>query len=123
MKTLYEKLGGTYREENGRLIPEIKLPEQTNYQIGKYGQFYLNYIKNHRRGRYTTLLTEGKLNAQLHEIDLEASKMLEAIIPRLATERGIDENLKSRDMLRWVAEMNNIKVSAEEIVLREVIYV
>ena len=123
MKTLYEQLGGTYREENGRLIPEIKLPEQTNYQIGKYGQFYLDYIKNNRRGRYTTLLTEGKLNAQLHEIDLEASKMLEAIIPRLATERGIDENLKSRDMLRWVAEMNNIKVSAEEIVLREVVLV
>ena len=122
MKTLYEKLGGTYREENGRLIPEIKLPEQTNYQIGKYGQFYLDYIKNHRRGRYTTLLTEGKLNARLHEIDLESNEMLETIIPRLATERGIDENMKARDMLRWVAEMNNIKASAEEIVLKEVIY-
>ena len=122
MKTLYETLGGTYREENGRLIPEIKLPEQTNYQIGKYGQFYLDYIKNHRRGRYTTLLTEGKLNARLHEIDLESNEMLETIIPRLATERGIDENMKARDMLRWVAEMNNIKVSAEEFVLREVVY-
>ena len=123
MKTLYEKLGGTYREENGRLIPEMKLPEQTNYQIGKYGQFYLDYIKNHRRGRYTTLLTEGKLNARLHEIDLDANEMLDTIIPRLAAERGIDENLKARDMLRWVAEMNNIKVSAEEIVLREVVLV
>ena len=123
MKTLYEQLGGTYREENGRLIPEMKLPEQTNYQIGKYGQFYLDYIKNHRRGRYTTLLTEGKLNARLHEIDLEANKMLETTITCLASERGIDENLKARDMLRWVAEMNNIKESAEEIVLREVVYV
>ena len=123
MKTLYETLGGTYREENGRLIPEIKLPEQINHQIGKYGQFYLDYIKNHRRGRYTTLLTEGKLNARLHEIDLESNEMLETIIPRLATERGIDENLKARDMLRWVAEMNNIKASAEEIVLREVVLV
>ena len=123
MKILYEQLGGTYREENGRLIPEMKLPEQTNYQIGKYGQFYLDYIKNHRRGRYTTLLTEGKLNARLHEIDLEANQMLETIIPRLAAERGIDENLKARDMLRWVAEMNNIKASAEEIVLREVVLV
>ena len=123
MKTLYETLGGTYREENGRLIPEIKLPEQTNYQIGKYGQLYLNYIKNHRRGRYTTLLTEGNLNVQLHEIDIEANETLETIIPRLAAERGIDENLKARDMLRWVAEMNNIKVSAEEIVLREVVLV
>ena len=123
MKTLYEQLGGTYREENGRLIPKMKLPEQTNYQIGKYGQFYLDYIKNHRRGRYTTLLTEGKLNARLHEIDLEANEMLEIIISHLATERGIDENLKARDMLRWVAEMNNVKVCAEEIVLREVVLV
>ena len=122
MKTLYEQLGGTYREENGRLIPEIKLPEQTDYQIGKYGRMHLDYIKQHRRGRYTTLLIEGKLNTRLHEIDLEANKMLDAIIPCLASERGIDEKSKARDMLRWVAEMNNIKASAEEIVLREVVY-
>ena len=122
MKTLYEQLGGTYREENGRLIPEMELPEQTNYQIGKYGQFYLDYIKNHRCGRYTTLLTEGILNAQLHEIDLDTNEMLDTIIPRLAAERGVDENLKARDMLRWVAEINNIKAVAEEIVLQEVVY-
>ena len=120
---LYEKLGGTYREKNGHLIPDITLPEQTDYQIGKYGRVHLDYIKQHRRGRYTTLLTEGKLNARLHEIDLEANEMLETIIPRLATERCINENLKARDLLRWVAEMNNIKASAEEIVLREVVYV
>ena len=123
MKTLYEILGGTYHEENGHLIPDITLPEQTDYQIGKYGRMHLDYIKNHRRGRYTTLLTEGKLNTRLHEIDLEANEMLESIIPRLAAERGIDENLKARDMLRWVAEMNNIKTSAEEIVLQEVVLV
>ena len=122
-ESLYETLGGTYREENGHLVPNVTLPEQTDYQIGKYGQMHLDYIKQHRRGRYTTLLTEGKLNARLHDIDLEANEMLEAIIFCLATERGIDENLKAHDMLGWVAEMNNIKVSAEEIVLREVIYV
>ena len=120
---LYEKLGGTYREGNGHLIPNVTLPEQTDYLIGKYGRMHLDYINSHRRGRYTTLLTEGKLNARLHEIDLEANEMLDSIISRLATERGIDENLKARDMLYWVAEMNNIKASAEEIVLREVIYV
>ena len=119
---LYEKLGGTYREENGHLIPDIALPEQTDYQIGKYGRMHLVYIKQHRRGRYTTLLTEVKLNARLHEIDIEANEMLDAIIPRLAAERGIDEKLKARDMLIWVAEMNNIKAIAEEIVLQEVIY-
>ena len=122
-ESLYETLGGTYREENGHLIPNVTLPEQTDYQIGKYGRMHLEYIKSHRRGRYTTLLTEGTLNARLHEIDLEANEMLEAIIPRLAAERGINENLKARDMLRWVAEMNNAKASAEEIVLREVVYV
>ena len=120
---LYEKLGGTYREKNGHLIPDITLPEQTDYQIGKYGRVHLDYIKQHRRGRYTTLLTEGKLNARLHEIDLEANKMLETILPLLAAERGIDEDLKALNMLRWVAEVNNIKASAEEIILREVIYV
>ena len=121
--SFYETFGGTYREENGHLIPNVTLPEQTDFQIGKYGRMHLDYIKNHRRGRYTTLLTEGKLNARLHEIDLEATEMLDTIIPRLATERGIDENLKTRDMLCWVAEMNNIKASAEEIVLREVVLV
>ena len=121
-ESLYEKLGGTYREENRHLIPNITLPEQTDYRIGKYGRMHLDYIKQYRRGMYTTLLTEGKLNARLHEIDLESNEMLETIISRLATERGIDENLKARDLLRWVAEMNNIKVSAEEFVLREVVY-
>ena len=122
-ESLYETLGGTYREENGHIIPDIALPEQTDYQIGKYGRMHLDYIKSHRRGRYTTLLTEGALNTRLHEIDLEANEMLDSIIPRLATERGVDENLKALDMLRWVAEMNNIKASAEEIVLREVVCV
>ena len=86
MKTLYENLGGTYHEENGHLIPDLTLPEQTDHQIGKYGRMHLDYIKNHRRGRYTTLLTEGKLNARLHEIDLEANEILKTIISRLAAE-------------------------------------
>ncbi len=122
-ESLYETLGGTYREKDGHLIPNVTLPEQTDYQIGKYGRMHLDYIKNHCRGRYTSLLTEGKLNTRLHEIDLEANEMLDSSIARLATERGIDEDLKSRDMLRWVAEMNSIKASAEEIVLREVVLV
>ena len=122
-ESLYETLGGTYREENGHLIPNVTFPEQTDYQIGKYGRMHLDYIKQHRRGRYTTLLTEGRLNARLHEIDFEANKMLETIISCFASEKGIDENLKSHDMLRWVAEMNNIRASAEEIVLREVVLV
>ena len=112
----------TYTERNGILYPNLELPEQTIYPLGKYANLRLDFMKKHRRGTYTTLLTEGKLNVRLHEIDLEANEMLETIIPRLATERGIDEDLKARDMLIWLAEMNYIKANAEEIVLQEVIY-
>ena len=112
----------TYREENGCFYPNLELPEQTNHIIGKYGLLHLDYIKEHRKGRYTTLVSECRLNEYLHKIDLEAKEMLETIVLRLATERGIDEDLKARDMLRWLAEMNNIKASAEEIVLKEVVY-
>ena len=121
MEKYIEQNGITYELRGEQYYPLLELPEQK--EIGKYGQMHLDYIKIHRRGRYTTLLTEGKLNARLHEIDLEANEMLESIIPRLAAERGIDENLKARDMLRWVAEMNNIKASAEEIVCWEVVLV
>ena len=113
----------TYREETGCFYPNLELPKQTNYTIGKYGLLHLDYIKEHRKGRHTTLISECCLNEYLHKIDRESSEMIEIIIPRLAVERGIDENLKARDMLLWVAEMNNIKASAEEIVLREVVYV
>ena len=113
----------TYREENGCFYPNLKLPKQTNYTIGKYGLLHLDFIKAHRKGRYTSLVSECRLNEYLHKIDLKANEMLETIVLRLATERGIDEDLKACDMLRWVAEMNNIKASAEEIVLREVVYV
>ena len=113
----------TYREENGCFYPNLELPDQTNYTIGKYGLLHLDFIKAHRKGRYTSLVSECRLNEYLHQIDLEAKEMLESIIPDLATQRGIDENLKAHDMLRWVAEMNNIKASAEEIVLREVVLV
>ena len=113
----------TYREENGRLYPNLELPKQTNYTISKYGLLHLDFIKEHRKGRYTTLLSEYRLNEYLHTIDLEANEMLENIIRRLATERGIDEDLKARDILRWVAEMNNIKANVEEIIMREVVLV
>ena len=111
----YELCGDVY-------YPMFKLNEQTNYQIGKYGYLHLDYIKQHRKGRYNTLLVEARLNAYLHEINVQAHSMLDGIIANLARERGIEEELKATDMLKWVAEMNNIKASAEEIVLRKIIY-
>ena len=120
-KSLFENNSLTYCEENGHLYPNLELPEQTNHTIGKYGLLHLDFIKAHCKGRYTTILSECRLNEYLHEIDLEANQLLDSIISHLATKRGIDENLKARDMLRWVAEMNNVKASAEGIVLLEVV--
>ena len=100
----------------------LGMVEQEEHSIGKYGLLHRDYIKQHKRGTYTTLLTEGRLNARLHEIDVQANEMVKAIVANLAQERGIDEELKASDTHKWVAEMNSIKASAEEIVLREVIY-
>ncbi len=112
----------TYTEHNRLHYPDLALPEQTNYTLGKYANLRLDFMKKHRRGTYTTLLTEGRLNEYLHAIDIQAHEMFDDIIPRLAKERGIDEDLKAHNALQWVAEMNDIKATAEEIVLQEVIF-
>ena len=121
MEKYIEQNGITYELRGEQYYPLLELPEQK--EVGKYGRLHLEYLKAHRKGYHTTLLMEGTLNQRLHEVDIEAKAMVESIITRLAAERGIDEDLKARDMLRWVAEMNNIKASAEEIVLREVVLV
>lgn len=112
----------TYTERNGIYYPDLELPEQTNYLLGKYANMRLDFMKKYRRGTYTTLLTEGRLNEYLHAIDIQAHELLEDIIPHLVEERGVDKALKAHNALLWTAEMNNIKASAEEIVLREVVY-
>ena len=112
----------TYTERNGILYPNLALPEKTNYTLGKYANLRLDFMKKHRRGTYTTMLTEGRLNECLHAIDIQAHELLDGIIPHLAQERGIDEDLKAHNAFQWTAEMNNIKASAEEIVLQEVVY-
>ena len=112
----------TYTERDGIRYPNLELPEQTNYPLGKYANLRLEFMKKHRRGTYTTLFTEGRLNEYLHAIDIRAHELLDDIIPRLAQERGIGEDLKAHNALLWTAEMNNIKASAEEIILQEVVY-
>ena len=114
--------GIKYELKGEQYYPMLEITEREEHKIGKYGLLHRDYIKQHKRGIYTTLLTEGRLNAHLHEIDVQANAMIEAIVANLARERGIDEELKASDALKWAAEMNNIKASAEEIVLREVIY-
>ena len=114
--------GIKYELRGEQYYPIFSETNTNEHHIGKYGLLHRDYIKQHKRGTYTTLLTEGKLNAYLHEIDVQANEKVEVIVANLARERSIDEELKASDALKWVAEMNNIKASAEEIVLREVIY-
>ena len=114
--------GIKYELHGEQYYPMLEIAEQKEHQIGKHGLLHRDYIKQHKRGTYTTLLTEGRLNTHLHEIDVQANEMVEAIVANLAHERGIDEELKASDAFKWVAEMSNIKASAEESVLREVVY-
>ena len=114
--------GIKYELRGEQYYPIFNKTNTIEHHIGKYGLLHRDYIKQHKRGTYTTLLTEGRLNTYLHEIDVQAASMVEAIVANLARERGIDEELKASDAIKWVSEMNNIKASAEEIVLREVVY-
>ena len=112
----------TYTERNGVMYPDLALPEQTNYSIGKYGKMRLDYLKKHRRGTYTTLLTSCTLNQHLYDTEQEAKRQIELTLSRLVKERDITEELKAANPLLWVQEMNNAKHDAEEIVLNEIIY-
>jgi len=120
-KSIFEQMGGTYREEDGYLIPNLSLPEREEHTIGKYGQQHLDFLKKHRRGTYTTLLTECRLNEYLYEIDLQATEMVERLISELAEKQGVSEALKAQSPMQWVLAMNDIKLTAEEIVRHDLL--
>ena len=120
-KSIFEQMGGTYRKEDGCLIPNLSLPECEEHTIGKYGQLHLDFLKKHRCGTYTTLLTECRLNEYLHEIDLRATQMVERLISELVEKQGVSEDLKAQSQMQWVLAMNNIKQTAEEIVRNDLL--
>ena len=123
MKSLFEEMGGTYRQEGDYLIPNLILPAQKGMPpLGKYGRMRLHYLKEHRRVLYTNLFTTGKLDEHLHEVDQRATKQVEQIVAAMAKQGGTDEALKDSDQLRWVGLMNNYRHCAEEIVLKEVMF-
>ena len=108
----------TYTEnKNGIYYPNLTLPTGTIYSLGKYGRVYLDYLKKYRRGTYTTLLTENRLNEHLHRVDIEAKEMVLKITEKIAVSHGIDGHLKTADPILWVQEMNVAKHDAEEIVM------
>ena len=122
MEKYITKNGIKYELRGEQYYPMFDLGEQTSYEIGKYGHLHFEFIKKHRRGTYTTLLTEGRINEHLHGIDVQAREQIESCIAQLVLRMGVTEELKASDLLRWVQMMNNIKATAEEIVLKEVVY-
>ena len=114
--------GIEYERRGEQYYPLLDLGEQTTYEIGKYGKLHLEFMKQNRRGTYTTLLTENRLNEHLHRIDKQAHEQIDLHIAQMAKRTGLTEELKASNPMRWVQMMNNIKASAEEIVLKEVVY-
>ena len=100
MKSIFEQLGGTYHEENGYLIPDLRLPTEEEQPISAWGQRHLDYLKQYRRVTYTNLLTSGKLNAYLIDIDRQAKERFERLIEGMKQAQGIKRTLKGRKRLR-----------------------
>ena len=123
MQSLFEKNGGTYRREGDYLIPNISVPDTKEYNIGKYANLHKKFIKENYPGYYSTLLMSGKLFDYLEKIDLRAKNELDRLVPLLAEQQGVTEQLKAENQLIWVGLMNNIKAQVEEIIYAEIVYV
>ena len=121
-KTIFEEMGGTYIRNGDYLIPCITLPEEEQRFIGVWGQRHLRYLKAHRRGVYLNLLTSGRLNDYLVDIEEQAQERFERIVEQMKQAQGITEQLKAENQMEWVGRMNNIHVCAREIVDKEMIY-
>ena len=121
MKSLFEQLGSTYREENGYLIPNLTLPDEEQVEIGLWGRRHLRYIKQHHKVRYVNLLTSGKLNEHLADIDNQAEDMFFRLVKQMADREGVTEQLKKDNQMEWVARMNNIRNRATEIINTDLI--
>ncbi len=121
-KSLFEELGGKYERQGDYLIPCIALPAEEEQPIGTWGQRHLDYLKQYRRVTYTNLLTSGRLNTYLADIDSQAQECFERLIEDIKQAQGITECLKEENALEWTGRMNNIRACAREIVDREIIY-
>ena len=121
-KTTFEEMGGTYIRHGDYLIPCLTLPEEEQRFIGVWGQRHLRYLKEYRRSVYLNLLTSGRLNSYLVDIEEQAQERFERIIEQMKQEQGITEQLKAENQMEWVSRMNNIQACAREVVNAELIY-
>ena len=123
MKSIFEEMGGTYRQVGDYFIPNLVLPDEgRSYQIGKFGRLRQRYLKEHRKPVYTEMVLSGKLNEHLAEVDQTCYERMDRLVKQMAEREGVTEALKASDQMAWVGRMNNIRSRAEEIVLSEVVY-
>ena len=113
----------SYTKKGDYLLPNLILKEKVQYNIGKYGLLRLQYIKKEKLGLYFDLLVNDTLNEYLHDIDIIVMEKMQSLIKELAEKENINEKLKQDNQMLWVSKMNNIKNIAEEIILKEHIYV
>ncbi|WP_300887319.1 TnpV protein [uncultured Phocaeicola sp.] len=122
MKSIFEEMDGTYRQVGDYFIPNLVLPDDGNYQIGKYGRIRRSYLKEHHPILYNSYMVEGTLFKHLAEIDQACNERMEIIVSAMSEQEGVTEALKATDQMEWVRRKNNIRNRAEEIVLTELVY-
>ena len=121
-KSLFEQMGGTYTQQGDYILPNLTLPTKEKQPIGIWGQRHARYLKRYYKILYYTLLSSGKLNAHLAEIDRQAEDMFFRLVKQMAEREGVTEQLKAENQMEWVGKMNNILNSALEVINAKLIY-
>ena len=121
-KSLFEQLGGTYTRVGNYLLPNLTIPEEEQKPIGIWGQRHARYLKRYHKILYYNLLSSGKLNAHLAEIDRQAEEMFFRLVKQMAEREGVTEQLKAQNQMEWVGRMNNIRNGVAEIIYAEIIF-
>ena len=122
MKTNFENIGGSYSQQGDYLLPNLTLSDENQSQIGVWGTRHRRYLKSRHRVLYYNLLTSGKLNNYLADVDKRAKNLFEQTVKSIAEQEQVTEKLKAENMMLWVRKMNNIRNRATEIVNEQVIY-
>ena len=123
-KYIYDENNGLWYELQGDYyIPCLKLPDEEQVEIGVWGQRHLEYIKHHRKGFYTSLVLDCKLNRYLANINKQSKEMFDILIEQFKQAEGINEQLKADNQMEWVCKMNNMRDRINEIIYKELIYV
>ena len=122
MKSIFEQIGGTYTKQGDYRLPNLTLPAEEERHIGVWGQRRLRYLKQHHKVLYYNLLTSGKLNSHLADIEEEAQSIFSRLVKEYAEKEGVTKQLKKENPIEWIRRMNNIKMRVREMVNSEVIF-